>query len=74
MPRKIDAIDRKKFMDRLLAIDACLPDDYVNKAILIKPNLNVNRLQNVRYNKTICFEYLEILEEIAGVAKEKLEK
>jgi hypothetical protein len=66
---KISGKKKAEFNRRLLKIYDKLPTDFVNRVIKIKPDASANRIGNVRYNKTVDFEILSILERIANENK-----
>jgi hypothetical protein len=55
-----------EFNKRLLKIYDKLPPDFVNMVLERLPGVKANRVINARYNRTVDFEILEVLEEIAN--------
>jgi hypothetical protein len=55
-----------EFFNRVSKIEK-LPKDFVKKILTIDPNLSVNRIENVRYGRTIDFYILGLLEDLAEV-------
>jgi hypothetical protein len=67
--KKHTAKEQLDFTQRLVAVHDKLPTNYISLTIEKIPGVNPNRVQNVRYNKTIDFEILEVFEEITNEQK-----
>lgn len=66
--------ERKDFHDRLNSIYDTIPPTYIETIVIAYPDISANRIYNVRQGRTIDFEILEKLEELAHQVKEKLTK
>ena len=66
--------EKKDFSLRVNSL-TMLPKDFVARVMKADPSLtNTNRIENVRYGRTVDFHILEILEDISQEAKDKLTK
>lgn len=66
--------ERMNFNTRLLKIWDKLPENFINLTLEKLPEVSASRVHNVRYNRTVDFEILEVLEEISQDFHEKLTK
>jgi hypothetical protein len=73
MANKKDELGKEvlEFTERLLKVHDHLPADYEKRVLEKLPQVNINRIRNVRYNRTRDFEILEIFEELAAEEQNK---
>lgn len=73
--KKYSGEEKVKFQERLAKIDDLIPKkDFVKQVLKVDGNLQTNRIENVRYGRTIDFYILGILEDICQPIQEKLLK
>lgn len=65
---RLDPKAKLAFHLRLSRLDK-LPKDYINQVVKLDHKLNLNRIENVRYGRTIDLEILSLLEKINAEVK-----